>query len=97
MNAKISSAEFSREIELTKRRWFFGECGVGLAGIAATSLLAQQAAGSLRENANPLAAKQPHFPARAKRVIYMFNAGAPSQRIGRRSFARRSRIGLLRK
>lgn len=78
MNAKISSAEFSREIELTKRRWFFGECGVGLAGIAATSLLAQQAAGSLRENANPLAAKQPHFPARAKRVIYMFQAGAPS-------------------
>jgi len=78
MNPNVSSAEFSREIELTKRRWFFGECGVGLAGIAATSLLAQQAAGRPREDANPLAAKQPHFPARAKRVIYMFQAGAPS-------------------
>ena len=78
MNPKVSSAEFSREIELTKRRWFFGECGVGLAGIAATSLLAQQAVGTPREDASPLAAKQPHFPARAKRVIYMFQAGAPS-------------------
>jgi len=78
MNPRVLSAEFSREIELTKRRWFFGECGVGLAGIAATSLLAQQAVGTLREDAKPLAAKQPHFPARAKRVIYMFQAGAPS-------------------
>jgi hypothetical protein len=28
--------------------------------------------------ANPLAVRKPHFAARAKRVIYMFNAGAPS-------------------
>jgi uncharacterized protein (DUF1501 family) len=29
--------------------------------------------------ANPLAPKQPHFPGKAKRVIYLFQAGAPSQ------------------
>jgi hypothetical protein len=29
--------------------------------------------------ANPLALKQPHFPAKAKRVIHLFMAGAPSQ------------------
>lgn len=29
--------------------------------------------------ANPLAAKQPHFPARAKRVIFLFMKGGPSQ------------------
>src|SRR5207237_733500 len=28
---------------------------------------------------NPLAPRKPHFPAKAKRVIYLFMAGAPSQ------------------
>lgn len=50
------------------RRWFLRDCGVGLAGIAANSLLAKEAPTKL----------QPHFPAKAKRVIYMFQAGAPS-------------------
>jgi hypothetical protein len=69
----------SNEIERTKRRWFFGECGMGLAGLAATSLLGQEAISAMaRGDANPLAPKQPHFPAKAKRVIYMFQAGAPS-------------------
>jgi hypothetical protein len=62
---------------VSQRRWFFRECGVGLAGIAATSLLARD--GWTREPENPLATKAPHFPAKAKRVIYMFQAGAPSQ------------------
>jgi len=60
-----------------QRRWFFNECGVGLAGIAATSLLARD--GRAREASDPLVPKPPHFPAKAKRVIYMFQAGAPSQ------------------
>ena len=34
----------------------------------------------LSENrSNPLAPKEPHFPPSAKRVIYLFHAGAPSQ------------------
>ena len=69
----------SKEIERTKRRWFFGECGMGLAGMAAASLMGQEAfAATARADANPLAPKQPHFPGKAKRVIYMFQAGAPS-------------------
>lgn len=58
------------------RRWFFKECGVGLAGIALSSMIARQsqAAGAT----NPLAPKPSHFQAKAKRVIYMFMAGAPS-------------------
>ena len=51
------------------RRWFLRDCGVGLAGIAAGSLLAAD---------NSLTPRQPHFPAKAKRVIYIFQAGAPS-------------------
>jgi hypothetical protein len=62
---------------LLTRRWFFRECGVGLAGVALSSLLAREA--SARPAArNPLAVKRPHFPPKAKRVIYMFQAGAPS-------------------
>ncbi len=30
-------------------------------------------------SANPLAARPPHFPARAKRVIFLFMPGGPSQ------------------
>ena len=33
---------------------------------------------------NPLAARAPHFPAKVKRVIFLYMAGAPSQwEIGR--------------
>ncbi len=56
------------------RRWFFGGCGLGLAGIAARSLLAEE-----RLAPDPLAPRRPHFSPRARRVVYMFQAGAPSQ------------------
>jgi len=45
-------------------------CGFGF--LALRSLLAQQTA------ASPLSPKAPHFPARAKRVIFLSMAGAPS-------------------
>ena len=60
------------------RRHFLHECGVGLGKIAFAGLLTD--AFAARAFAfNPLAPKQPHFPARAKRVIHLFMAGAPSQ------------------
>ena len=62
---------------LLSRRWFLQECGVGLAGIALSSLLARDAAAK-PANRNPLAVKAPHFKPKAKRVVYMFQAGAPS-------------------
>src|ERR1051326_3276285 len=62
------------------RRWFFKECGVGLGAIALGSFLGQGklSAASKITGANPLAPRQPPFPAKAKRVIYLFMAGAPS-------------------
>jgi len=60
------------------RRWFLRDCGVGLAGIAANSLLASEGRANAPAPENPLAPRQPHFPAKAKRVIYIFQAGAPS-------------------
>src|SRR5215207_9231041 len=49
-------------------------CGFGLMGLA--SMLGRTAAAA--EPQNPLAPKQPHFPARAKRVIFLFMHGGPS-------------------
>jgi hypothetical protein len=57
------------------RRWFFRECGVGLGGIALSQLLAQDSQASAP---NPMLPKVAHFPPKAKRVIYLFQAGAPS-------------------
>lgn len=71
-------AELRTEIaKLTTRRWFLRDCGIGLAGLALHSLLRRDAlAGSTLPN--PIAPRQPHFTPKAKRVIYLFQAGAPS-------------------
>jgi hypothetical protein len=66
-------AESARSIS---RRWFFRECGVGLASIALTSLLAR--AGDLAAPGRTLAPRRPHFAPKAKRVIFLFMGGAPS-------------------
>ena len=66
------------------RRWFLQQCGVGLGAIALNALLQQEgyaapakAAGPL--GLNPLAPRKAHFTGKAKRVIFLFMAGAPSQ------------------
>ncbi len=48
----------------------------GFGALALQHLLAKE--GLAKPAANPLAAKPPHFPARAKSVIFIFNVGAPS-------------------
>jgi uncharacterized protein (DUF1501 family) len=63
--------------KLVTRRHFFRECGIGLGSMALASLLNKDAAAQSAKN--PLAVKAPHFKAKAKRVIYLFQAGAPSQ------------------
>ncbi|MFA6546270.1 MAG: DUF1501 domain-containing protein [Limisphaerales bacterium] len=63
-----------RALQLT-RRWFLRDCTIGFGGIALRSLLQRDAVAAAL---NPLAPRQPHHPAKAKRVIYMFQAGAPS-------------------
>ncbi|MEX2309512.1 MAG: DUF1501 domain-containing protein [Pirellulales bacterium] len=57
------------------RRWFLKECGVGLGGIALAHLAGARSA---RAAVDPLGLKQPHFQPRAKNVIFLFMAGAPS-------------------
>src|SRR5215207_10128058 len=60
------------------RRHFFRDCGVGVGAMALSSLLARDAHGAKERN-DPLAPKKPHFPAKAKAVVFLFMAGGPSQ------------------
>src|SRR5579884_1542974 len=61
------------------RRHFFRDCGIGVGKIALASLLTNAfATRASAASVNPMAPKAPHFKARAKRVIYLFMAGAPS-------------------
>jgi hypothetical protein len=60
------------------RRWFFEQCGVGLGAIALKTLLAESAQAAVTAPPDPLAPKPPQFPAKAKNVIFLFMAGAPS-------------------
>jgi hypothetical protein len=63
--------------KLITRRWFFRQCGVGLGAIALHEMLREQ--GLARTAApDPLAVRKPHHTPRAKRVVYLFMAGAPS-------------------
>jgi hypothetical protein len=57
---------------LLSRRAFLGQSGIGLGALAATSLLNEASAG---QSGN---CELPHFPAKAKRVIYLFQSGGPS-------------------
>ena len=58
------------------RRHFFQDCGIGTGKIALASLLAESAYGSSK---SPNVAAAPHSQPKAKAVIHMFMAGAPSQ------------------
>jgi len=71
---------FYRKLDprLVSRRWFFEQCGVGLGAMALGDLLAQSGYAADATPDDPLAPKRPHFPPKAKSVIFLFMAGAPS-------------------
>src|SRR5439155_986642 len=61
------------------RRWFLQQCGVGLGAVALTSLLGETGLAAPDTGpADPLAPKKPPLVPKAKRVIFLFMAGAPS-------------------
>ncbi len=65
------------------RRHFFAECGIGVGKVALSLLLGESVRGGAFAGTglpeNPLAPRKPHFAPKAKRVIHLFMAGAPSQ------------------
>src|SRR6266852_3172255 len=58
---------------LTRRQMLF-QAGTGLGILGLAGLLAQA-----QDRSNPLAVRTPHHPPRAKRVIFLFMPGGPSQ------------------
>ena len=65
--------DFSEFRQMTRRNFLLS--GGGLGSIALAHLLAADD----QAPQDPLAPKRPHFPARAKSVIFLFMEGAPSQ------------------
>ena len=65
------------------RRHFFGDTGLSIGSLGLASLLSGKPVAGKEKPAppptHPLAPRPTHFPARAKRVIYLFMAGGPSQ------------------
>ena len=60
------------------RRWFIEQCGVGMGAFALNHLLASAGYAATQGADNPLAPKKPHFAPKARNVIFLFMAGAPS-------------------
>jgi len=58
------------------RREFLTDCFCGAGSLAFASMLVQEQARAAKYN--PLAAKAPHFPAKAKAFIFLYMAGGPS-------------------
>jgi hypothetical protein len=61
------------------RRHFFSDCRIGLGAMALGSLLGGRAIASGDHAPREIGAGPTHFPARARRVIFLFMAGGPSQ------------------
>ena len=63
--------------QIQSRRRFFRDCAGGIGTVALAQLLAQEGRAATPA-LNPLAPKKPHFPAKAKNVIFLFMEGGPS-------------------
>lgn len=76
-----------RKMQSQTRRHFIKQCSLGMGGLALAAMTgcnpfetAKASAGrNLSSNRDPFAIRPPHFAPKAKRVIYMHMAGAPSQ------------------
>lgn len=65
---------------IASRRQLLKSLGCGFGYLAATAIASRVAnAGTAASQLNPLAARAPHFQPRAKRVIFLFMQGGPSQ------------------
>ena len=78
-NADVSSSghKIRGSCPMYSRRDFLWQAGVGLGATALTHLLHQD--GLRAQGDSPLSPKEPHFKPRAKRVIFLFMNGGPSQ------------------
>src|SRR5438105_4479480 len=81
MNPKFENLQSLAKIQHTTRRHFFQQTTAGIGAIALSSLLSRDLFAGAKvaapAPANPLAPHAPHFPGKAKRVIYLHLTGSP--------------------
>ena len=65
-------------VQPVTRRQILQTTGCGFGWLAAAGMANREAVASTAAIANPLLAKKPHHPPRAKRVIFLFMQGGPS-------------------
>ncbi|MFT7643482.1 MAG: hypothetical protein ACI9G1_005248 [Pirellulaceae bacterium] len=65
------------QLQNETRRHFLRNSGFGIGGMALSSLLGGESPAAPRSQANPLAPAKPHFPGKAKQVIYIHLTGSP--------------------
>ncbi|HVZ24418.1 MAG TPA: DUF1501 domain-containing protein [Sediminibacterium sp.] len=81
----IQQEALEQRLMLDTRRLFLKECFMGMGGLALSSVLGgckglfSGSTGMEINAANPLMAHAPHFAPKARSVIYLHMAGAPSQ------------------
>ncbi len=74
----LSMKQVTNSTPIITRRALLRRSAVGFGSLALASLLADESP-VLAAGDNPLAPKAPHFPARAKRIIFLLMSGGPSQ------------------
>ena len=80
-------AEYMAELQAMTRRQFLGNSAWGIGGVALAAMLGSEKSAHANTVSlppagsaiDPLMVRAPHFAARAKRVIFIHLAGAPSQ------------------
>jgi len=72
----VANERASELLEIT-RRHFFKQSGFGIGGVALSALLNERL--FAQQPDNPFTPKAPHFAPKAKQIIYLFMAGAPTQ------------------
>src|SRR5689334_7396919 len=78
----INPHSCNRRLAVRSRREFLAASSFGFGSLALSFLLSRDLASAATISGQPvntLAAKPPHFPAKAKRVIFIFLQGGPSQ------------------
>src|SRR5438093_9640344 len=66
-------------LKLITRRHFFAQNGMGIGAMALCSLLHENICALAADDGNPMRPRAPHFLPKAKKIIFLFMAGAPSQ------------------
>ena len=83
--AQLEKEIRQEQLKAVTRRQLFKRCTTGMGAIALSSLMNEQLFGKSDATeqaavpADPLAVKPSHFPGKAKNIIYLHMAGAPSQ------------------